>query len=243
MKYYIVSPNHTETFENYTQLVNFLSGKNYKGLFKFRNSVFDRVKVSENDVYYGEREVEPARYTRIGNIYIRAHEYGYIHRDVRIIDEFGNNAYNDILIYDVNHSNYRDDIECERRKHINDSRRTSYYFKGKYHFYNKLAEPEFRRDPVPYTGHRRHSKYYRFPHTFQELKQRSDPELKDFCRKGRNDIPTTWDDQVRSRAGNYNWKSCTKNRHQWENKAKGHHHMDVYKITKNSEEDQVDESA
>ncbi len=91
-------------------------------------------------------------------------------------------------------------------------------FKRKYK--NKAMEykyektkPEFRNGPVPRTGKRGGYFCIRHPHTLNEMKQNCDIEHRDYVRKRRNHLPTTYDDiwRVTSRS----WKDQSKKKKQW----------------------------
>ena len=80
-----------------------------------------------------------------------------------------------------------------------------------YKYYEK-TRPEFRKGPVPHTGGR-YGRYYRHPRTFNEIRQNSNPEYKDFVRGERKHLPTVWDDKVRGQSRC--WKDQSKKRKQW----------------------------
>ena len=89
----------------------------------------------------------------------------------------------------------------------------------RYKFENKPAVkwwqnalPEFRKGPVPHTG-QHWRQYYRSPKTFNEIRQNSNPEHKEYVRKKRKYIPTTLDDKMRGFSRS--WKDQSKKRKQW----------------------------
>lgn len=75
------------------------------------------------------------------------------------------------------------------------------------------TKPEFRAGPVPNTGRRHHGSYYRSPKTFAEIRENANPEYKEFVRKKRLYLPTTWDDLPKSYSKS--WKDQSKKRKQW----------------------------
>ena len=75
------------------------------------------------------------------------------------------------------------------------------------------TKPEFRGGPVPMTGRRSHGSYYRSPKTFAEIRENANPEYKEFVRKKRLYLPTTWDDIPKSYSRS--WKDQSKKRKQW----------------------------
>ena len=85
-------------------------------------------------------------------------------------------------------------------------------------FYHSIPY-EFRRDPVPYKGKKKGSKYYRMPKLHNLYKQIADEEYQEFVRPKRNlnNLPNVyWDDApIRSRYKSRSWKDCTKKRKQW----------------------------
>lgn len=83
----------------------------------------------------------------------------------------------------------------------------------KFEYYEK-TKPEFRKGPVPNTGHKwRFSNYYRRPRTTQEIRYNSIPEYESFVRKKRKYIPTVYDDIPRNIYRS--WKHQGKKRKQW----------------------------
>ena len=91
-------------------------------------------------------------------------------------------------------------------------------FKRKYK--NKAMEykyektkPEFRNGPVPRTGKRGGYCCIRHPHTLNEMRQNCDVENRQYVRKRRNHLPTTYDDIFRDTSRS--WKDQSKKRKQW----------------------------
>lgn len=77
---------------------------------------------------------------------------------------------------------------------------------------------EFRVDPIPYTGDKRYRiKGYRCPKTTQEKRISADTEIDIYIRSKRKskNLPSTYDDKVRSRFRSKSWKDCSKKRKQW----------------------------
>lgn len=111
------------------------------------------------------------------------------------------------MVFDKNNSvidirNYKDDILKIEKK--------------KYHWYRGVDEkdlPEFRKGPVPYTGHYKYYRVYRHPKTRNELRQNTDAEYKKLVRPKRRKLPTAWDDIVRDTPRC--WKDQSKKRKQW----------------------------
>lgn len=85
-------------------------------------------------------------------------------------------------------------------------------------FWNDSYKPEFRKDPIPYTGKRR-SRYFRTFSCVAEMRMNAAPEYKSFVRPKRNQNSLLrigfWEDS-RSRSKSKSWKDCTKKRHQYE---------------------------
>ena len=79
--------------------------------------------------------------------------------------------------------------------------------------------PEFRREPVPRTGKRKHGNIIRHPQSFREKKQNADPEYYEFVRPSRRlcHLPDPWDDE-KFRPFPKCWKDCTKRKHQYKDK-------------------------
>lgn len=215
MKYSIITPKASVEFENYQQLVNYLIGtETGRTYWPPRESyLLARVKICEGDkrlAVVGHHYVFIGSWSRN----IRVPDYGYVDRDVLILDEFGNNAYNEQLKKDVNTYTYSEDINREHWKYVNRNKKIIYSR------WDHL-EVEFRKEPVPCTGRRYYGHYWRRPRTSQEKRMSCDPEYAEFYRKRRgNHLPSVWDDLPRSDVEDISWKSCTKNRHQWENKVK-----------------------
>ena len=148
--------------------------------------------------------------------YVDSYNYGHIPRDVSVIDEFGNNAWNHLLLNDLKCYQYREDINQEWQK---------YSSRGKKVFYSKWSAvstcAKYRLDPVPHTGIHHHYNWLRNPRTTQEIRLSCDTEYKDFVRKSRGKhLPSAWDDIPVASNRDTSWKTCTKNCHQWENKIK-----------------------
>lgn len=82
----------------------------------------------------------------------------------------------------------------------------------KYYYEKNL--PKFRNGPIPHTGTKyRRGGFYRYPRTFNEIRQNSIPEYKEFVRDRRKHLPTVWDDIVRGHSRS--WKDQSKKRKQW----------------------------
>ena len=238
MKYFIIYPNGKVEFANYTQLVNYLlkdparnwSAKTYRNY----EQIAERVQITGKDTYIGVVDTHKYLLKSIG-VYVTYHDYGTLLRDIRVIDEFGNNVYNFELLKDLHQYTFREDIDKEWRQYFRRNQTS------KYDRWN-LPLVDFRKDPVPLTGNHHHSNWWRSPKTFQEKKLSCDPEYKDFFRKSRgHHLPSTWDDLSISSNSDISWKRCTKNRHQWENRVKcRNRHVDVYKSVKLVEADDFD---
>ena len=76
--------------------------------------------------------------------------------------------------------------------------------------------PEFRKEPVPRTGKRKHGNIIRHPQSYREKRQNSDPEHYDFVRASRRlcHLPDPWEDE-KFRPFPKCWKDCTKRKHQY----------------------------
>lgn len=236
MKYYIVYPNGTVEFENRTQLINYLLKDRdqpwYKGKHRHEYDVIrDRIQITGNDTYR-EAVCVGKRLIKSLGLTIDILDYHNVLRDIWVLDEFGNNAYTFELVCELNRYIYREDIEQEHRKYVHRDEKSHY---------TRWSPPptEFRKEPVPYSGVRHHSRWMRHPHTTQERRDACNPEVKNFIRKSRGmNLPTTWDDLFTYDIYDRSWKTCTKNRYQWENKVK-RHNKHVY-VVKPSLEDDVD---
>ena len=226
MKYYIITEKDKIEFANYAQLVNYLihnkqAPRRPSKLPHSNDPLVDRIQITGKDT---RSAVVDITYPFHGNLKnLPYYTYGQVLRDVCVIDEFGNNAFNFQLIHDVEKYSFRSDIEQEHRKFVNRNKKKMSYRSG-------CSLVEFRKDPVPYTAKWHHRRYFRCPHTTQEKKFACDPEYRDFFRKGHVcDLPSAWDDIDIQSNRDISWKSCTKNRHQWENRVKCRSkHMDVY---------------
>lgn len=112
------------------------------------------------------------------------------------------------MVFDKNNSiidirNYKKDIlKIEKRKYR--------WYRGGM---KEKDLPEFRRGPVPYTGHYKHYRFYRSPKTRNEFRQNTDAEYKEFVRPNRRKLPTAWDEIVRDTPKC--WKDQSKKRKQW----------------------------
>lgn len=91
-------------------------------------------------------------------------------------------------------------------------------------YYNRYFKPQngFREGPVKYTGKRCYRGYYRRPKTTSERRVAAlsevDEDIQDYGIKLRqkrhhNNLPDTWDDNLRSCCHDRNWKRYR--RHQW----------------------------
>ena len=79
---------------------------------------------------------------------------------------------------------------------------------------NKKNLPDFRRGPVPGTGHNYHWNIrVRHPKTTAELRSNCIEEHKFFVRGKRRNLPTLYDD-IFTKNGK-SWKDCTRKRKQW----------------------------
>lgn len=215
MKYTIITPKTSVEFENYRQLVNYLIGNKQRNFYwpPREANLLDRVKICEGDKRHAVVDRIPSRFYSRDHVLVPI--YGYVDRDVQILDEYDNNAFNDQLKKDVNTFTYSEEINREHWNYVNKG-------KKKYSRWNP-PEVEFRKEPVPYSGSRHHYSWIRRPHTFQEKKWTTAPEYQEFHRRRRcRNLPTSWDDLCRSSNLDNSWKSSTKNRHQWENKVKIH---------------------
>lgn len=103
------------------------------------------------------------------------------------------------------------------KKKINIYRNKKLYISGFHHTYIAF---NYRVDPVPFIRHRSFGHWYRHPKTFNEIKQNSDVEIKEFVRKRRFLIPDAWDDLVVGSNYDRSWKSCKKVKKQWQKKQK-----------------------
>lgn len=229
MKYYIIYPNRKVEFASYTQLVNYLLKPRPRtyGSRKYDNNndpLKDRVQITGKDTCRAVVDFHYNYFPSLGRYPIP--EYGYILRDIKIVDEYNNNVFNHQLIDDLKKYEFREDIEREHQLYINLDKKPNYS-----RFCN-IPDYKFRSDPVPYTGHRNYRSCWRHPRTTQEKRKSCDLEYKNFYRKSRGkNLPSVWDDLDRSSNCDISWKNCTKNRHQWENKIKCRNkHMYVYKL-------------
>lgn len=75
---------------------------------------------------------------------------------------------------------------------------------------------EFRREPVPHTGHSRWGRYYRYKrHTYRNSYLSTCDILPDPRINSQLDLGCKWDDEF-PRSNEKNWKSQGKKKHQWE---------------------------
>lgn len=82
--------------------------------------------------------------------------------------------------------------------------------------FRRNKEYEFRRGPVPCTGHRKWGRWYRYVHTTNERRQNQNidfEELQGFHVKTRKNLPNSWDDIVRTDHNDRSWKTSRKT--QW----------------------------
>lgn len=81
-------------------------------------------------------------------------------------------------------------------------------------FTSSKNKPEFRKGAVPFTGrYHKRSHECRHPHTFQEIRNNTNPEYKEYIRGRRKHLPTVWDDLYNKPS--YSWKNQSKKRKQW----------------------------
>ena len=192
---------HISKFSNYNDLVNFLSNYNSP----FGNDFLNKVKRNPSD----DAVVIDYKFDCRDGIWGR---YAFeTKRYCEILDEHGNNAYNDKLVFDViNHThNY---YEYSRTKHITEEIA-----------YNKKASiVKFRYDPIKGTGKTCAgcSPYRRISYV-QAKKLAADPDAEDLIRASRNlsNLPDSWDLEP-VRCYQRSWKVQGKNRKQWEAKVK-----------------------
>lgn len=229
MKYYIIYPEKTLEFENYKQLVNYLLKDTTPSWYTCKHRLMhetleERIKICDSDTYRGIVSTN-RKYINSLHRFVDFYDYGYIPRDVYVVDEFGNNAWNHLLLNDLKCYQYREDINLEWKKYINRNKKVKHS-----RWSMSLTSVKFRCDPVPMTGVHHHYNWLRNPHTTQEIRLSCDTEYKDFVRKSRGKhLPSSWDDIPVASNSDISWKRCTKNRHQWENKIKCHNkHVDVY---------------
>lgn len=217
--YKIIENNSIKEFETYTELVNYLSKHNIRGI-GLENTVFDKVKVCDGDVYYHYSWSSTDKQTT-----------GYYPRNIRIVNEDGNNIYDRKLIRDVTCWEYNDDIERKRLGRLYKEKRKTYY-SGRFGRIPESAYPSFRRGPWPFVHKPSGGNYYRHPKTTNEKRLSADADYLMFNRgsRGKN-LPSLWDDVCREWR-NKNWKRQGKHRYQWENgvesREKHAQHTNVY---------------
>lgn len=227
MKYFLIreSNNTTVEFENYIQLINYLS--KYNDGWVHTNKILNDIKICDGDVRYGR--IPDSRHWKHyldikladGNIHrcfsLEVWDYGYIPRSTRIINEFGNNVVDARFKRDVLSWKYDENINRQHIKYVNRNRKQNYYQRWGY-----LPDSayKFREGPWPMIHRRYRWVSYRLPRTTSEKRANADPDIKEFVRAGRNkEVPTARDDIPRSDAYVKSWKHQTKCRHQWEHNA------------------------
>lgn len=213
------------------QLVNYISKFNEHAGTEFINAILDNTGVNDNDmrnVYHWPTSTTPS-YTSVEQ------------RRCRILDPYGHNIYNKAFVMEVSNHHYSEEIRAEWwEQHKEKNADTTKNKWSRWSLPDKCY-PEFRRGPVPYIHKRRSYCFFRGIRTYNEIKQTTDPEYKEFTRKSRGkNLPTAWDDHVRDWRDD-GWKSQGKHKHQWEHgvetRAKhslGKHH-EVIKVTTKKE--------
>lgn len=181
-------------FKTYFELLNWISSfTNWFGR-EFYNSFLDNVGVLNTDLKLVDETT---------NV--------YDYRLNRVLDCDFNNVYCDLLILDVmNHEfNYTEYTNYfANKKHS-----AEVYIRFRYLKHSSL--PEFRRGPIPYTGRKhKYKNWYRHIKTFNEIKLNTDTEALKYVRDARKNLPTSYDDIMRS--DDKNWKRQGKYKHQWE---------------------------
>lgn len=129
--------------------------------------------------------------------------FSLVPRTRRILDDEGRNIYDELLKQDV--LSHVFDAEYQAKLD-----RARWYRKPKH-----LAE--FRREPVHHVHKLRGYMWWRNPHTYPEMRDTTDPEVREFRRgcRGKN-LPSLCDDLTVSAYSDKSWKQTTRDRHQWE---------------------------
>lgn len=187
-------------FYSYRQLINWLAMHNYHDYSPYDNSFLRRCGNNSNDSYVAlEWENYRVRYPR----------------DYRIYDEDWHAILNGGIIADVREATYNATMEQARVTRVRQDKE----------WQDALAQVGY---PRPYTWrswHERHPKshsYGNYKHgaSLRDFRYAADPEHAPYIRAARNlnHLPNVWwDDWGKCSSG---WKYSTKNRHQWEAKAK-----------------------
>lgn len=151
-----------------------------------------RVPHSYQDAKTGEWDVE--------------YQETWVEREFIFIDGLG--RYIDFRIYKKEIQKLKDagDIKYKIIR-IPKKKRNKWFFRNNKH--------EFRKGPVPGTGHHGGYRWLRHVKTTNERRQNSDPEIYEYIRPARrcNALPNLYDDIPRQYSKS--WKDCTKKRKQW----------------------------
>lgn len=169
MKYYVfnVKTNKITVYESFQDLIQWCSLYNYETPYGMKNSLFDNLALNFNDKKVGYR----------WDKYIKDYVPYLEPREIIIFDE--NYKIIDIRLY-------KEEILKYPRNYfwINKSKKKETY--------------EFRSGPVPHVRSKtkRRGKYYRHPHTTNERRASSDPEIQKFVRPKRryNNLVNYWDE-------------------------------------------------
>lgn len=170
----------------------------------FKCIYLDNINCTGNDtsVYkeYKWMKNEDGNYHYVVNEHVQIREYMFVDAYERILDL--RQEYNKIKEYAKSESCW--DYSCIPQPS---------WQKKNYRYQPPL--PEYRREPVPYTGHLGRWIGFRHPKTFQEMKLNTDPEYAEFVRPKRRKqhLPQVYDDIYRPRSKC--WKDCSKRKTQW----------------------------
>lgn len=212
--YRIYDTKNLVEFENYAQLINYISSFNRFDGTEFYNSFLDRTGNNPNDLFLSYIPY-PYCLPVLGYNYETRCYLEY--RSNRIYDDDWNSIYDSLLVKDVRNWTYRDDIYKQWRE-FTKKRREPTKWERKYAKYTRHY-PEFRKGPWPDIHNRhRYSCSYRSPRLFNERKNTAYREMEPFNRPSRGkNLPDPWDEEPMRDWRNKGWKRQGKRRHQWEN--------------------------
>lgn len=195
-KYYVyncIKQSYLYVAESWNDLISWIAQWNYTPCWqenitfgsnkKVRNRILDDFNCTLQDTSVHYDWNDVRSYLR---------EYTVFDDDFRIID---------MRLYEKEILAYRRPKSSKRK----------YKSKALEYKYEK-TKPEFRNGPVPYVGHHWHY-CYRHPKTFNEMKQNGDVEYRQYVRKRRSHLPTSWDDIYRDTPRC--WKDQSKKKKQW----------------------------
>lgn len=189
-KYYVYDcrkQSYLYVCDSIDDIIAWVARWNYSSIFsekKRNNRILDEFNCTMKDT--------KVHLDWVGNGWTDLREYVVFDSDYRIID---------IRMYEKEILSY---VEPKNRKRKWKNKALEYKY--------EKTKPEFRRGPVPRTGGR-YGHYYRHPKTFNEMKQNTDVEYRQYVRKSRLHLPTVYDDIYRDNSRC--WKDQSKKRKQW----------------------------